>query len=310
VKNLLTVDYQQSSSSLEIFPCKPLLANQKNSFSSIKIEHYQLPPHLVPEHIPLQNAIIIFHQPIKKIERQLGESRKTERIEIGDIVISPANVIHSAGWEESISFTLLLLEREFLARAAYEFKHPDRIELLPTFARPDPLIYQIGLALQTELGKACVPSGCKNFARERPYQRMYVDTAASFLATHLIENYSKLGNATTLHNSANALSHQDLQRVDDYIDNYLDRDVGLEELANVLNMSQSYFRRLFKQTTGLSPYKYLIDRRLDKASRLLVNTNLEIAEIAELVGFSSHRNFCRIFHQYLSLSPLEYRQKF
>jgi hypothetical protein len=81
VKNLLTVDYQQSSSSLGIFPYKPLLANQKNSCCSIKIEYYQLPPHLVPEHIPLQNAIIIFHQPTKNIEWQLGESRKTERIE-------------------------------------------------------------------------------------------------------------------------------------------------------------------------------------------------------------------------------------
>jgi AraC family transcriptional regulator len=307
VKNLLTIDYKQSNSSLEIYPCKPLFANHKNSFSSIIIEHYQLPPHLVPEHISLQNTIIIFHQPIKKIQRQLGQTRRTEQIETGDIVISPANVLHAACWEESLSFTLLSLEREFIARAACEFKHPDRIELLPTFARPDPVIYQIGLALKTELDRAFMPS-YNDFSQERPYQKMYLDTAASFLATHLLKNYCVMS-SSTLDCRANTLSPQDLQRLDDYIDNDLNRDLGLAAFANLFNMSQSYFRRLFKQTTGLSPYKYSIDRRLNKAAQMLVNTNLEIAEIADLAGFSSHRNFSRTFHQSFSLSPIQYRHK-
>jgi AraC family transcriptional regulator len=307
VKNLLIIDYKQTNASLDIFPCKPLLANQKDSINTIAVEYYQLPPHLVPEHISLQNTIIIFHQPIEKVQRQLGQTHKTERIETGDIVISPANVLHSACWEESLSFTMILLEREFLARAAYEFKQPDRVELLPTFARPDPVIYQIGLALKTELDRAFVPS-CEDFLQERPYQKMYLDTAASFLATHLLKYYSVMGRSA-LDRSVNALSHQDLQRLDDYIDNYLNRDLGLAAFANLFNMSQSYFRRLFKQTTGLSPYKYSLDRRLNKAAQMLVNTNLEIAEIADLAGFSSHRNFSRTFHQSFSLSPIQYRQK-
>jgi AraC family transcriptional regulator len=307
VRNLLIVDYKQSNSSLQIFPCKPLLTNQKDRDCGIKIECYQLPPHLVPAHIPLQNAIIIFHQQINKVRRQLGENHKTERIETGDIVISPANVLHAACWEESLSFTLLLLEREFLARAAYEFKHADRIELLPTFAQPDPVIYQIGLALKAELDRDCVSSS-HDFSQERAYQRMYLDTAASFLATHLLKHYSVAG-SYTLDRSANALSHQDLQRLDDYIDDYLNQDLGLAAFANLLNMSQSHFRRLFKQTTGLSPYKYSLDRRLNKAAQMLVNTNLEIAEIADLAGFSSHRNFSRTFHQSFLLSPIQYRHK-
>jgi AraC family transcriptional regulator len=307
VKNLLIVDRKQQNASLDIFPCKPLLVNKKDNSNSIQMEYYQLPPHLVPEHLPLQNTIIIFHQPIEKVQRQLGQTRKTERIETGDIVISPANVLHSACWEESLSFTMLLLEREFLAHAAYEFKHPDRIELIPTFARQDPVIYQIGLALKTELDRDCTTS-CQDFSQERLYQRMYLDTAASFLATHLLKYYSVTG-SSTLGRSVNALSHQDLQRLDDYIDNYLNRDLGLAAFANLFNMSQSYFRRLFKQTTGLSPYKYSIDRRLNKAAQMLVNTNLEIAEIADLSGFSSHRNFSRTFHQYFSLSPIQYRHK-
>jgi AraC family transcriptional regulator len=303
----MIVDCSQPNAILDIFPCKPLIANQKDNDNSIQVEYYQLPPHLVPEHLPLQNTIIIFHQPIEKVQRQLGQTHKTERIETGDIVISPANVIHSACWEESLSFTMLLLEREFIARAAYEFKHPERIELLPTFARPDPVIYQIGLALKTELERAFIPA-CEDFLQERPYQRMYLDTAASFLATHLLKYYCVKG-SSTFDCRADTLSPQDLQRLDEYIDNYLNRDLGLAAFANLFNMSQSYFRRLFKQTTGLSPYKYSIDRRLKKAAQMLVNTNLEIAEIADLAGFSSHRNFSRTFHQSFSLSPIQYRHK-
>ncbi len=298
MKNLLTIDYDRANSSSAIFPRTPLLTSQKDRDSSIRIEHYQLPPHQALEHIPLQNAIVIFHQPIKKVWRQLGEKCQIESIKTGDIVISPANVPHAARWEETANFTLLLLERDFLARAAYEFKHPDKIELLPTFARPDPVIYQIGVSLKNEL---------EHFSQERQYHKMYLDTAASFLATHLLKYYSVTGSSTV--RNPNTLSDRDLRQLDDYIDNYLNRDIGLAALADLMNMSQSHFRQLFKQTTGVSPYKYSLDRRLHKAAQMLLETNLEIAEIADLIGFSSHRNFSRTFHQIFSISPLKYRQR-
>ena len=191
---MLLIDYGQSNSGLNIFPSKPLLANQKDSDSSIKIEHYQLPAHQAPKHIPLQNAVVIFHQPITRVRRRLGEKCQIERIKTGDIVVSPADVLHCARWEEPANFTLLLLERDFLTRAAYEFKHSDRVELLPTFARPDPVVYQIGLALKTEVQRDFGLGG-KDFSQRRSSQKIYLDTAASFLAAHLLRYYSATGSS-------------------------------------------------------------------------------------------------------------------
>ncbi len=291
--NHCAIDRHQENDHAHIFPSKPLLSSREAGWNNIKLEDCLLPAHSISEQLLAQNAIVMFHHSMK-VTLQLGDNLKDEHVEAGDIVIIPAKTRHSACWEESASFTLLFFEPEFIVRAAYEFEHPDRVELLPTFAQPDPVIYQIGLELKSKL------------ASERQVSLMYVDSAASFLAAHLIEHYCR-SNYTTKKNTS-ALSNRDLQQVIDYINTHFHQNLDLRELANLINISYYHFGRLFKRSTGISPYQYLTKCRLERADRLLKNTNLDIAEIAKRTGFSSHGNFCRTFHQYRSVSPKQYRQ--
>ncbi len=60
-----------------------------------------------------------------------------------------------------------------------------------------------------------------------------------------------------------------LQQILDYISAYLDRDLSLKELGNVVQMSPYYFSRLFKETTGITPRQYIIRRRIERAKNLL-----------------------------------------
>jgi AraC family transcriptional regulator len=77
-----------------------------------------------------------------------------------------------------------------------------------------------------------------------------------------------------------------LQQVTDFIDQHLEQDIALSELATIIQMSSSYFSSLFKQSIGLTPYQYVIQRRIEQAKQLLQQGKLSIADIAYSLSFS------------------------
>ncbi len=84
-------------------------------------------------------------------------------------------------------------------------------------------------------------------------------------------------------------------------------DLSMQNLATLLGMSQRNFNRRFRDATNLSPLKYLQSRRLDQARDLLQNTNLSINEIAYRVGYTDVSYFARLFRQFSSTTPKQYR---
>lgn len=93
----------------------------------------------------------------------------------------------------------------------------------------------------------------------------------------------------------------------DYIQNNFGRKLTIAEIADAVSVSPSYFTKLFRQETGMSPYEYLTNIRLSNAKMLLKETNLSIAKIAERTGFSSQSNFIYTFHQKIGMSPAKFR---
>lgn len=85
-------------------------------------------------------------------------------------------------------------------------------------------------------------------------------------------------------------------------------DIALEEIASRVNMSYSWFRRLFKQYTGFSPSQYLIELRLQKGKELLTNTGLTSQEIAFELGFENSDYFCTVFKKKTGVTPIKYRE--
>jgi AraC family transcriptional regulator of arabinose operon len=83
---------------------------------------------------------------------------------------------------------------------------------------------------------------------------------------------------------------------------------SLSDYAKQCNMSVSWFARIFRQQTGLSPQQYLINVRINKAKELLVSSSYNISEIAEIIGYQNPLYFSRIFNKYIGCSPSEYRK--
>lgn len=84
--------------------------------------------------------------------------------------------------------------------------------------------------------------------------------------------------------------------------------VCLEDIAADLNMSYSWFRKMFKQYTGLSPAQYQLQIKLQKAKALLISTSKSVKEIAYLLDFESPNYFTSFFKDKTGSTPLEFRK--
>lgn len=107
----------------------------------------------------------------------------------------------------------------------------------------------------------------------------------------------------------NTIGNLRIQTVIDFMNTNLERRVSLSELANVVNLSQSHFSRLFKNETKLSPGEYLIRLRMEKTRHLLATSFLSIKQIMALVGYGNRKGFVGHFKRYFDLAPSEYRKR-
>ncbi len=86
-------------------------------------------------------------------------------------------------------------------------------------------------------------------------------------------------------------------------------DLDLEKLADSLNVSYTWFRRMFTQHTGLSPHQYRLQLRIARARTLLADTQLSVKEVAFRCGFESEQYFSRLFKQKTTLTATQWRDR-
>lgn len=84
--------------------------------------------------------------------------------------------------------------------------------------------------------------------------------------------------------------------------------ITVEQIAKRLSLNTSYFSRVFSEQIGESPKQYLLNKRIERAKELLIETNASIFEIANSVGYEDQLYFSRIFKKYVGMSPNEYKK--
>lgn len=100
----------------------------------------------------------------------------------------------------------------------------------------------------------------------------------------------------------------DLERLDAYISEHLARRITVAELAQLACLSPSQFHAQFKDRVGLTPHQYLLRQRLDRAARLLRESDLPLVRVAGECGFSSQSALTTTMRRYLGLTPRSLRR--
>ncbi|MCC5639539.1 AraC family transcriptional regulator [Nostoc sp. CHAB 5844] len=297
-EKILKVDFAQEDACAEVLPRSPLVSSYHAQWDGIRLDIYRQPAHETPEHAPQQHIISInTAYRLTKAERVIDGHFQRENIFNGDVAIIPASTHHISRWTSETDFLLLSLEPAFFNQIILESLDLQGVELTPHFAAPEPLIQQIGLALKSELESDGVGS------------QIYIESLKTTLCIHLLKHHSIASNKVPQLSNNKGLSPRKLRQAISYIQDNLERDLTLVEIAAVVGMSMYHFSRLFKQSTGLAPHQYVMNSRISKAKKLLTGTEKTIEQISEQVGFQSQSHFTNVFRKFMGITPKAYREQ-
>ena len=104
-----------------------------------------------------------------------------------------------------------------------------------------------------------------------------------------------------------ALPAYKLRRAMAFIEAHIDQPIRLEQLAAAAAVSPFHFHRQFKRSTGITPHRYIVQMRMERAKALLSQSELSLAEVAARVGFADQSHFTSIFRRMTSMTPRSYR---
>lgn len=275
----------------------PILFSNHSKFTGFDIRHLRvLPGELVEQadpfhkiNIPLEGSVLA------KKHSSTGRSR-TSRVGKGLVCVNPAGQPASVLWEEEMECLTIMLNPVFVAQTAMEQDFSANVEFIETYERPDPLIRHVGLALLAEAS-----------ARE-PVGRMYAESLAQTLIFHLLKKYTVTGSLPDAATTRGGLPGFKLRLAKEFINEHLEEEITLAEVAGAVGLSQFHFARTFRRSTGLTPQQYLISQRIHRAKELLANGDLPLVQVSIQAGFKNQSHFTTVFRKFTALTPKAFRE--
>lgn len=119
---------------------------------------------------------------------------------------------------------------------------------------------------------------------------------------------ASLRSLTQAPHARGGLSPAVMRRVHEYVEAHLNDSIELVELSAIAGLSIFHFAREFKQSAGVTPHHYVMQRRVERAKGLLVDSGLSLSEIAFATGFSDQSHLTRHFRQMLGMTPGQFRR--
>ncbi len=104
------------------------------------------------------------------------------------------------------------------------------------------------------------------------------------------------------------LLNRECTQIKNYLDANYSEDITLDTLAALTHMNKYYLAHTFTKYMGLSPINYLLQKRIQEGKSLLESTSYSIAQISDLLGFSSQSYFSQAFRKATGMTPMQYRK--
>lgn len=284
-------------------PTTPMLSSVQLRWPHLLVRTYREPPSVAHLAVPGTHDpfIAVSFRGHRRIEGKDGDDPWNTAL-----IATPCVFVRSAGepaelhWQsmgtEPIETAHLHLSRTLLREVIQTVadRDPATVRLINTFATRDPVIEALATALIQELQHGGTEAS------------LYSEAAAQFLAVHLLRHHSSV--VCRIEVPRGGLDRVRLKRVLDCIHASTERAITLRELAELAGLSVYHFVRLFRQSTGFSPHKYITRHRIRTACEILRTQNLSVAEVAYAVGFQSVSQFTLQFTRHVGAPPAAFRK--
>lgn len=212
---------------------------------------------------------------------------------------------------QEIESFCIFFRPDFAEEALWSLTTPhDRALDTPTGKRPitflemlrphDAIISPVLFAIRSTLGRNIATTGWLEEKFHELLDRMV------HAHRHVIGEMQRI---SAVRPSTRLETYHRLSRARNFMEDNLNRQIGLQDIAAEAFLSPHHFLRLFKEVFRETPHQYLTRRRIEQAQELLMSTNKTVTEICAAVGFQSLGSFSWLFSSRLGVSPVQYRSQ-
>jgi AraC family transcriptional regulator len=284
----------------EIYPFTPSATSSGMGWEALQAIHWRkIPASGEISFFPMsQHKLVLMIRPPEKIDLRYEGVKLDRPVPGGSILVMPAGSSREFRWQGSIDVESLdiYLDPSLVGRVTAEAfeSDPTRTVIPPLTGLISPELRSAMLAVEAELRAS--GGGCQ----------LLVESLATILSVHLIRHVT--GRRDLPAPADGVLLGRKLSTVIEYIMENLEGDLTLAQMAAVAHLSPYHFARQFKAATGLSPYQYVISRRVERAQHLLRKyEELGLAEVALRSGFSDQSRFSLQFKRIAGVTPRQFR---
>lgn len=222
-----------------------------------------------------------------------GTPYQRRTIHEGDLYINSANRPLFMRWNDVLPVTVVALEESFLVDTLRREFGGIQLDLPPLIGINDPVIRRLVEVVDAQLDGRTTGGGS------------FAQSIATALLIHLFKTH---GRDQFPKKAAGGLAPRRLKQVIDHIDGALTTNLEVSALAELVGLSVKHFAECFTKSMGISPHRYVTQRRIQKAKELLLNAKISTAEIAARAGFSSQSHFTASFRKFSGITPARFRR--
>ncbi|MEM9012478.1 MAG: AraC family transcriptional regulator [Pseudomonadota bacterium] len=238
--------------------------------------------------------IILITKGDARIEVTYGGCQFRSQLSPGSIFLTPPETISNYVVDGPQKFISLAVNKDAMAR----FRDQVAFELPRDFGKlheqkfHDPVVEMLVVQMLEQA------------TMDHPTGDLFLDQATDTILTRLLY---KSGTFQLDQEAPGPLTDHDVANVTSMIEERLEENLNISDLARVTSLSDWHFARAFKQATGLSPHQFVLRRRIARAKDLLERTADPLAEVAVASGFSSQSHMTDVFRQKAGTTPGKYR---
>ncbi len=274
------------------FPSQPSLSSA-NRWNGIKVERHRLKLNEELVGNICDNQICFNLGAPTSVTWKKGGQPNTKLIQPGHFSIAPHGQLRNVRWTDTMDLLLVSITPKLLQGFSVEASGSRMPELIEHYGHSDRQVQNLLHLLLLDLVSGS-PAGS-----------LYGEQIGTALAVYLAQCFSV--KRPRMPPCQSELPGLVLSRALNFIDACLAESMSLQDIASAAGMSRFYFARLFRNSMGQSPSRYVTEQRIERAKYLLTRTTLKLDEISSRTGFSSQSHLSAMFRKLTGSTPSKFR---
>ncbi|WP_074653347.1 helix-turn-helix domain-containing protein [Terriglobus roseus] len=288
------VSVLRGTRSVPLLPGTPKLDSLKSPWSGLIIEKHLVGAVEIPFH---EHPTLCIHlQTTGPVEMDWNSAGRSGHIRStrGDLILLAPGTRDSLLWYGTSERVIASVSSTLLVEAARQLEMPALGEIRNIWSLQDDQLRLLLTEMEREMSSGWSLGS------------LYGDLLSMAFSVALLKKYAQF---TTLKPPfRGGLSRNRLRHVVAFIEEHLEHDIRLGELAALTGLSIFHFARSFRESTGITPHRFVVQMRVERAKSLLTRSAWTVQQVASAVGIENASQFSKIFRASVGVAPNQWRR--